>query len=302
MSLIEASEVGGDVDQTPTLEAQGVTVRFGGLVALSDVSVSVPPGTIVGLVGPNGAGKTTLFGVVSGLLRPNSGEVFLEGRRVTNMSAAKRAHLGLARTFQQLELFMGLTVREHVVLGYRVRNERNRLWSDLFTAGALHRDSSEEKERVNYLIDLLGLTSVANTPAASLPLGTARRVEVARALATGPSVVLLDEPSSGLDAHETSQLGSALRRVVDEERVSMLLVEHDVAMVLGLSSSVTVLDFGLCIAQGTPDMIRNDPAVRAAYLGDDEAVEGTSGSETGDAAVTAAVAVDADAEESGTQL
>jgi ABC-type branched-subunit amino acid transport system ATPase component len=297
MSLIEANEVGGAVEQTPTLEAKGVTVRFGGLVALSDVSVSVPPGTIVGLVGPNGAGKTTLFGVVSGLLRPNAGEVFLEGRRVTSMSAAKRARLGLARTFQQLELFMGLTVREHVVLGYRVRNERNRLWSDLFTAGALHKDSSDEKDRVNYLVDLLGLTSVANTPAASLPLGTARRVEVARALATGPSVVLLDEPSSGLDAHETSQLGAALRRVVDEERVSMLLVEHDVAMVLGLSSSVTVLDFGLCIAQGTPDVIRNDPAVRAAYLGDDEAIEGSSsGGETTKSDVGVAV------EESGTQL
>jgi ABC-type branched-subunit amino acid transport system ATPase component len=233
---------------------------------------------------------------VSGLLRPNAGEVFLDGRRVTGMSAAKRARLGLARTFQQLELFMGLTVREHVVLGYRVRNERNRLWSDLFTAGALHKDSTDEKDRVNYLVDLLGLTSVANTPAASLPLGTARRVEVGRALATGPSVVLLDEPSSGLDAHETAQLGSALRRVVDEEKVSMLLVEHDVAMVLGLSSSVTVLDFGLCIAQGTPDMIRNDPAVRAAYLGDDEAIEGTS-SETPDAAP-----LGVDVEESGTPL
>jgi ABC-type branched-subunit amino acid transport system ATPase component len=282
MSLIEAAGVGGAVEQNPTLEAKGVTVRFGGLVALSDVSVSVPPGTIVGLVGPNGAGKTTLFGVVSGLLRPNAGEVFLDGRRVTTMSAAKRARLGLARTFQQLELFMGLTVREHVVLGYRIRKERRRLWSDLFTAGALHRESADEKQRVNYLVDLLGLTSVANTPAASLPLGTARRVEVARALATGPSIVLLDEPSSGLDAHETSQLGSALRRVVDEEKVSMLLVEHDVAMVLGLSSSVTVLDFGLCIAQGTPDKIRNDPAVRSAYLGDDEAIEGSGSSEARD--------------------
>ena len=220
------------------------------------MSISVPPGTIVGLVGPNGAGKTTLFHVVSGLLRPQHGEVFLAGRRITNCHARKRARLGLARTFQQLELFMGLTVREHVVLGYRVRNERNRLWSDLFTAGALHRESREEKERVDYLVDLLGLTSVANTPAASLPLGTARRVEVARALATGPSVVLLDEPSSGLDAHETSQLGAALRRVVEEEKVSMLLVEHDVAMVLGLSSFVSVLDFGLCIARGHP---RRDP-------------------------------------------
>jgi branched-chain amino acid transport system ATP-binding protein len=170
---------------------------------------------------------------------------------------------------------MGLTVREHVVLGYRVRNQRKRLWSDLFTAGALHPASDDENARVDHLVDLLGLTADANTPASVLPLGTARRVEVARALATGPSIVLLDEPSSGLDAHETSQLGGALRTVVQEEHVSMLLVEHDVAMVLGLSGQVAVLDFGVRIAYGTPDEIRNDPAVRAAYLGDDEAVEGT---------------------------
>jgi branched-chain amino acid transport system ATP-binding protein len=275
MSLTEATDAPRDIELIAALEARDVTVRFGGLVALSEVSITVPPATIVGLVGPNGAGKTTLFHVISGLLRPQQGEVFLGGRRITNSAPAKRARLGLARTFQQLELFMGLTVREHVVLGYRVRNERNRLWSDLFTAGALHRESSAERERVDYLVDLLGLSNVAKTPAASLPLGTARRVEVARALATAPSVVLLDEPSSGLDAHETAQLGAALRRVVDGEKVSMLLVEHDVAMVLGLSSFVTVLDFGICIAQGTPDKIRNDPAVRSAYLGDDEAVEGS---------------------------
>jgi branched-chain amino acid transport system ATP-binding protein len=264
----------------PVLEARGVTVRFGGLVALSDVSITVPHATIVGLVGPNGAGKTTLFHVVSGLLRPQEGEVYLDGRRITKATPAKRARHGLARTFQQLELFMGLTVREHVVLGYRVRKERNRLWSDLFTAGALHPESSDERERVDYLVELLGLTSVANTPAASLPLGTARRVEVGRALATSPSVMLLDEPSSGLDLHETSQLGAALRLVVEQEGVSMLLVEHDVAMVLGLSASVSVLDFGVCIASGTPDQIRNDPAVRAAYLGDDEAIEGTESATT----------------------
>jgi len=286
MSLIEATDESAAVAQTAVLEAREVTVRFGGLVALSEVSITVPSGTIVGLVGPNGAGKTTLFHVISGLLQPQHGEVFLAGQRITNRTPNKRARLGLARTFQQLELFMGLTVREHVVLGYRVRNERNRLWSDLITAGALHRESHEEKQRVDYLVDLLGLSSVANVSAAALPLGTARRVEVARALATGPLVVLLDEPSSGLDAHETTQLGAALRRVVEEEKVSMLLVEHDVAMVLGLSSSVTVLDFGLCIAQGTPNEIRADPAVRAAYLGDDEAVEGTGTDNDGEEAPT----------------
>jgi branched-chain amino acid transport system ATP-binding protein len=139
----------------------------------------------------------------------------------------------------------------------------------------LHSASDEENTRVDHLVELLGLTGVANTAASVLPLGTARRVEVARALATGPSVVLLDEPSSGLDGHETSQLGAALRTVVEEEKVSLLLVEHDVAMVLGLSSQVAVLDFGVRIAYGTPDEIRNNPDVRAAYLGDDEAVEGT---------------------------
>jgi branched-chain amino acid transport system ATP-binding protein len=270
------------------IEAKNVTVRFGGLVALNDVSLSVPPASIVGLVGPNGAGKTTLFGVLSGLLRPQEGEVFLGGEKVTNRSPSKRARLGLARTFQQLELFMGLTVREHIVLGYRVRHQRRRLWSDLLTAGALHKSPAAERERVDHLVNLLGLASVADSAASVLPLGTARRVEVARALATAPSIVLLDEPSSGLDGHETAQLGAAFRSVVEEEKVSLLLVEHDVAMVLGLSSHVAVLDFGVRIAQGTPDEIRNDPAVRAAYLGDDEAVEGTAAvdGEPGEAAGT----------------
>jgi branched-chain amino acid transport system ATP-binding protein len=276
VSTAELARASDAPTTTSALEATGVTVRFGGLVALQAVDVVVPPATIIGLVGPNGAGKTTLFHVISGLLRPQEGEVFLGGQRITKASPARRARLGLARTFQQLELFMGLTVREHVVLAYRVRNTRRRLWSDLVTAGALHGSSPAERERVDQLVELLGLTSVARVPAAALPLGTSRRVEVARALATNPSVVLLDEPSSGLDARETAQLGAALRSVVEQERVSMLLVEHDVAMVLGLSSGVNVLDFGVKIAEGTPDEIRADPAVRAAYLGDDEAVEGTS--------------------------
>jgi branched-chain amino acid transport system ATP-binding protein len=186
------------------------------------------------------------------------------------MSPAKRARLGLSRTFQQLELFMSLTVREHIVFAYRVNHCPRRLWSDLFTAGSLRPPTTDETDRVERLLALLGLGAVADRVASSLPLGTSRRVEVARALAANPSVVLFDEPSSGLDAHETSQLAGALRTAAEEEQVAMLLVEHDVAMVLGLSKEVTVLDFGECIAHGTPDEIRRDPAVRAAYLGDSE--------------------------------
>jgi len=261
------------VDGAMALQAENVTVRFGGLTALSDVNLSVPTGVIYGLVGPNGAGKSTLFAVLSGLLRPQRGRVLLKGDEVTKSSPQSRAKRGLARTFQQLELFMGLTVREHLVLAHRVRHARNRLWRDLVDAGSLRSPRGDENERVDALIEMLGLETVARTPVAGLPLGTCRRVEVARALATSPSVVLLDEPSSGLDAHETHQLSAALRKVVAEEGVTMVLVEHDVAMVLGLSARVAVLDFGVLIAEGTPDEIRTNAAVQAAYLGDEELEE-----------------------------
>jgi branched-chain amino acid transport system ATP-binding protein len=261
---------------TLALKAEHVTVRFGGLKALDDVDIEVPPATIIGLVGPNGAGKTTLFGVLSGILRPNAGRVELGGVDITGAPAQQRARLGMARTFQQLELFQELTVREHVVLGYRIRNARRRIWSDLVDGRGWRRSPQDEDDRVDALIDLLGLGGVAQAPVAALPLGTCRRVEVARALATQPSVLLLDEPSSGLDARETDQLSQALRTVVDEEGVAMLLVEHDVGMVLGLSARVTVLDFGSRIAEGTPDQIREDPKVRSAYLGDDTTHTGES--------------------------
>jgi ABC-type branched-subunit amino acid transport system ATPase component len=256
----------------PLLKAVNVSVRFGGLLALADVAVSVPRATIVGLVGPNGAGKSTLFGVLSGLLRPNSGYVELAGEDVTHATPQSRARRGLARTFQQPELFMGLTVREHLVLAHRVRHARSRLWKDMFTAACLRRPDRAENERVDGLLDLLLLGPFANQLADSLPLGTSRLVEVGRALASGPSVILLDEPLAGLDAHEAERLAAALRRTADEERVALLLVEHDVGMVLSLSSHIYVLDFGSLIAEGPPDQVRTDPAVRAAYLGDEDAV------------------------------
>jgi ABC-type branched-subunit amino acid transport system ATPase component len=256
----------------PVLTASGVTVRFGGLVALSEVGLEVPPSSIIGLVGPNGAGKSTLFAVLSGLLSPASGRVYLGGADVTKSSPQARARKGMARTFQQPELFLGLTVREHLVLAHRVRFARKRLWQDMVNPLALLSAPAAENERVDALLELLDLTKVAKAPVAALPLGTSRLVEVGRALATQPDVVLLDEPLSGLDMHESENLASAFRRVVKEgeRQVSLLMVEHDVATVLALSSHIYVLDFGELIAEGSPEAVRNNPAVRSAYLGDED--------------------------------
>ena len=249
------------------LEAEDVTVRFGGVVALDSVRILVPGGA-VGLVGPNGAGKTTLFGVLSGLIRPRSGRVRLNGIDVTTKSPQARAKLGLSRTFQRMELFNELTVREHLIVARRVREGRQSLhgfFRDL--SGFGERLSPDEAAAVDDILDLVGLGSVADRPAESVPLGTGRLVEVARALASEPSVMLLDEPSSGLDAHETDQLSEALHRVHQERGTAFVLVEHNVEFVTNLSDSVTVLDFGRVLLEGRPDEIMRSPEVQAAYLG-----------------------------------
>jgi ABC-type branched-subunit amino acid transport system ATPase component len=257
---------------TLSLAASDITVRFGGLTALSSVAIGVAPRSIVGLVGPNGAGKSTLLGVLSGLLRPNGGTVWLRGEDVTHASIRSRAARGLARTFQQPELFMGLTVREHLVLAHRARVSPRRLWRDMVDPRSLLPPSKVENERVDGLLELLRLTRVANAPVAALPLGVVRLVEVGRALASDPFVLLLDEPLSGLDINGSENLLSVFRRIVahSEDDLSLVLVEHDVAAVLALSDAVVVLDFGEMLAVGGPEEIRNDPAVRAAYLGDGE--------------------------------
>ena len=260
--------------ETAVLSARSVTVQFGGLRALSDVDLDVAPRSIAGLVGPNGAGKTTMLGVLSGLQRPTGGRVWLRGEDVTDASPQARARRGLARTFQQPELFLGLTVREHLVLAYRVHFERRRLWRDMVDPRFLRPPSRAESERVDGLLELLNLTRVAKAPVAALPLGICRLVEVGRALASDPHVILLDEPLSGLDMKASESLLSVFQRVVEQgdQAVSLLLVEHDVAAVLALSSWIFVLDFGERIAADCPEEIRKDPLVRAAYLGDDELI------------------------------
>jgi ABC-type branched-subunit amino acid transport system ATPase component len=263
---------------TAALAASDVTVRFGGLMALHDVSIEVEPGSIAGLVGPNGAGKSTLLGVLSGLQRPNAGKVWLRGEDVTHASARARAGRGLARTFQQPELFMGLTVREHLVLAHRARTAPNRLWRDMFDPRSLLPPAKAENDRVDGLLELLRLTRVAKAPVAALPLGVLRLVEVGRALAGDPQVLLLDEPLSGLDMKASENLLVVFRQIVDQSDppLSVIIVEHDVAAVLSLSDTVFVLDFGERIAAGPPEAIRQDPAVRSAYLGDSEPVSRTA--------------------------
>lgn len=266
----------GGTEATAAMAARGVTVRFGGLTALSDVSIEVAPGSIAGLVGPNGAGKSTLLGVLSGLQRCNVGRVWLGGEEVSGASARSRAGRGLARTFQQPELFMGLTVREHFVLAHRARVSPVRLWRDMFDPRSLLPPSKLENEHIDHLLEMLRLTRVAQAPVAALPLGVARLVEVGRALASEPRVLLLDEPLSGLDMKASENLLSVFREIVDqnERPLSLVIVEHDVAAVLSLSDTVFVLDFGECIATGTPDVIRNDARVREAYLGDTQLERG----------------------------
>jgi ABC-type branched-subunit amino acid transport system ATPase component len=260
-----------DSDQaTPALAAFDLSVSFGGVAALSGVSFTARRQSIVGLVGPNGAGKSTAFAVLSGLVRPNRGRVELDGVDVTRASPQARARRGLARTFQQPELFTGLSVRDHLILGDRIRHQRDRVLIDTFCAGALRRPSPGETERVDALLQLLGITTLAHRQVGGLPLGTSRLVEIARALATCPSVLLLDEPLSGLGGSEVEALGELLLRAVAERNIAMLLVEHDVPMVLRLCSTIFVLDFGQIIASGPASVIRDDPSVQMAYLGDSQ--------------------------------
>ena len=230
------------------LECRGVTVRFGGHLALDQVDVDAQAGLVTGLIGPNGAGKTTLFNAVCGLLTPSGGTIRLDGRALSSMAPYKRARLGMARTFQRLELFALLTVRENVMVAGEVRKH--------YAKGV----------QVEEIIERVGLANRIDHRVDELPTGQARLVEIARALATRPRVLLLDEPASGLDDRETDQLGALLRSLA-AEGIAVLLVEHDVHLVMEVCDHIHVLDFGRIIAVGDAPTIRTDEAVLAAYLG-----------------------------------
>ena len=249
---------------TWVLEASGVSVAFSGIRALHDVSLRVQTGERVGLIGPNGAGKTTLFNCLLGILRPDAGTVVLNGLDVGGWPAHRRARAGMGRTFQRVELFADTTVREHLLIAERIRNGTGAFWKDLIGRG---RPTAEEVAVCDEVLELLGIVELAAKPVESLSLGQSRLVEVGRALMTGPQVLLLDEPSSGLDRDETQVLADTLRSVQDTRGYAVLLVEHDVSLVADFTERTYVLDSGVLIAEGPTADVLADPAVRRAYLG-----------------------------------
>jgi len=259
------------VTDHPALQLTDVSVRFGGLLALDEITMEVGEGSIVGLIGPNGAGKTTVFNAVTGLVRPSHGCVRLFGEEVTDWSAHARARLGVARTFQRLELFSSLSVRENLVVAAEARAERGSVISDLLALPATSRTRSEAEDLADEQLRELGLAAYADTLAGDVPAGVARLVELARAMCTKPRLVLLDEPSSGLRPRETAELATYLSALRRDHGLAILVVEHDMSFVLGLCEDVYVLDFGHLLAHATPDEIRRDPSVQAAYLGQETA-------------------------------
>ncbi|MFC7303363.1 ABC transporter ATP-binding protein [Streptomyces monticola] len=249
------------------LEATGIGVRFGGIQALRDARIGVRPGEVCGLIGPNGAGKTTLFDVVSGIRRPDAGRVMLDGTDVTRRSPVWRARHGMRRTFQRQQLFGQLTVADNLVVAQEWRGGGGGLVADVLGAPARRRRETARRERAADVLRTCGLDALAPEYAGALPVGRARMVELARALADPPRVLLLDEPASGMTADERQQLSAVIRHLADEQGCAVLLVEHNVAFVMELCARVVVLDLGTVLAEGTPAEVRADARVREAYLG-----------------------------------
>ncbi len=249
------------------LSVKGLGITFGGVKAVDDVSFSVAPGEIVSVIGPNGAGKTTLFNMISGIYRPGRGRVELDGRDVTGTPPHLLARMGLSRSFQNLQIFQDMTVLENVLAGFHLQ-ERGPILADLLSLPSMHRRAARSREGAMKLLSRVGLDRVAAHAAGSLSYGSLKRLEIARALALDPRILLLDEPAAGCNAVETEEIDRLIVEVA-EAGIAILLVEHDMKLVMRISNHIVVLDHGEKIAEGDPATVSRNPDVIAAYLGTD---------------------------------
>jgi len=251
---------------SPVLEARGLTRRFGGLVAVNQVSFQVNSGEIFGLIGPNGAGKTTLFNLITGLIQPSEGQMVYGGADISRLRPHQIARRGIARTFQNIRLFGSLSALENVRIAHHIHG-RSGVWTGVLGLPLSRREEAAIRQQSLELLHLVGLGDRADETATRFPYGDQRRLEIARALALKPQVLLLDEPAAGMNPHEKHQLSEFIRQIRDQFDLTVLLIEHHVPLVMGLCDRIAVLDFGQLIALGDPAIVRNDPAVIEAYLG-----------------------------------
>jgi branched-chain amino acid transport system ATP-binding protein len=266
------------------LSVEGLTLSFGALTVLSDVSFEVAPGSVHGLIGPNGAGKSSCFNVISGLYQPSQGSVRLDGVDFTSLAPHRRVRHGLGRSFQNTALAGDRTVFDNLRLGRHTLTGSNVL-QDAFRTPRLRRERRSDDVRLREIADFMGITAHLDTPVRALPYGVQKRVDMARAVATEPRILLLDEPAAGMGPSETSEVAAAVRAINTALDISVLVVEHDMGFVMGVCEDITVLNFGQVIARGGPDQVRSDPAVIHSYLGSafdsvDEAVRDLAQQET----------------------